>query len=162
MDQSQLLIMTGQWTGVGTMTVGSNVGDVVEYLRLDHTDFTTCLSYMRNSRITFGARVSLHNELGYMRTTDASLLLSRGSYVILPWDPTQNAYVQAAGSPDSRNMKREVIFEPNDQMVWHNSMEVNVQGTWVTHIVHSTFTSITNKAAGVPEAVSVDIWQFQK
>jgi len=146
MDQNQLSFMAGEWTGIGTMTVGNNNGDVIESLLLDQTDFVSCLSYKRNSRITFSNHVSLHNEIGYIRLSDVGLLLSRGSYIILPWDPAQNAYVQSAGSPDSRNMKRQVTFLPNNQMTWHNSMEVNVQGNWVTHTVNSTFTSVTNTA----------------
>jgi hypothetical protein len=125
MEQQQLLKMLGVWAGVGTMTVGNDTGDVIEYLQLDSTDFPTCLVYMRKSRITFGNRVSMHNEIGYMRTSDAALLLSRGSYIILPWDETEQAYVQAIGSPDSRNMKRKVLYPSPDKMVWDNSMEVN-------------------------------------
>jgi hypothetical protein len=127
------------------MTVGSDAGDVIEYLQVDATDFPECLSYLRKSRITFGNRVSMHNEVGYMRTTDAALLLSRGSYIILPWDTAAQAFVQATGSADSRNMIRKVLYPSPGKMVWDNSMEVNVHGQWVNHTVKAEFTSVTDK-----------------
>lgn len=142
MDAALLEKMKGDWVGIGTMTVGTHVGDVVEYLKIEPTDFPTCLSYVRKSRITFPGRVVTHNELGYFRTTDVALLLSRGSYVILPWSEPDAAYVQAVGSPDSRNMHRKVNFAATGEMTWDNSMEVNQQGQWVTHTVKAVFSTI--------------------
>lgn len=146
MDLKELQRMQGEWIGLGTMTVGPNTGDVEEYLRIEATDFPTCFAYIRKSRITFGPRSVTHNELGYLRTTDASLLLSRGSFIILPWSDTEKCYVQSTGSSDSRGMRRAIAFSASGQMVWENSMEVNVQGVWQKHTVNAVFSSILTAA----------------
>jgi hypothetical protein len=70
MDLSKFI---GEWFGVGTMTIGSMQGAIQEYVRLEATDQTECLSYVRHSRIVIGGQAELHNEIGYMRVTDISL-----------------------------------------------------------------------------------------
>ncbi len=143
MNPIHLSTLIGEWFGVGTMTIGALQGTIQEYVRLETTDRTECLSYVRHSRIVIGGRSALHNELGYMRGTDISLLLSRGSYVILPWDDTLGGYRQAAGSADTRNMTRKVILSADGQMTWDAAMEVQQGGMWVKHAFITTFDSLS-------------------
>lgn len=140
LDLSKLL---GEWFGVGTMTIGTMQGTIQEYVRLETTDRTECLSYVRHSRIVISGQSALHNELGYMRETDISLLLSRGSYVILPWDASLGGYRQAAGSPDTRNMTRKVTMSADGRMTWDAAMEVQHGAVWVTHTILTTFDSLS-------------------
>ena len=140
LDLSKLI---GEWFGVGTMTIGSMQGPIQEYVRLETTDRAKCLSYVRHSRIVIGGQTALHNELGYMRDTDISLLLSRGSYVILPWDASTGGYRQTAGSDDTRNMTRKVILAADGKMTWDASMEVQQGGMWVPHTILTTFDSLS-------------------
>ena len=125
------------------MTIGSMQGPIQEYVRLETTDRTECLSYVRHSRIVIGGQTALHNEVGYMRSTDIGLLLSRGSYVILPWDDVLGGYLQAAGSPDTRNMTRKVTLSIDGQMTWDAVMEVQHGGVWVAHTILTTFDSLS-------------------
>jgi hypothetical protein len=136
LDLSKVL---GEWYGYGTMTIGSMQGTIKEYVRLELTDRADCLSYLRHSRILIGAQTALHNELGYMRPTDISLMLSRGSYIILNWSDGDNEYRQAAGSPDTRNMRRQVTLLSTGQMKWDASMEVQQVSAWVPHTIITTF-----------------------
>lgn len=140
LDLSKLI---GEWFGVGSMTIGSMQGTIQEYVRLETTDRTECLSYVRHSRIVIGGQVVMHNELGYMRATDVSLLLSRGSYVILLWDPSLGGYRQAVSSPDTRNMTRKVTLSSSGQMTWDAAMEVQEAGVWVVHTILTTFDSLS-------------------
>ena len=139
MNPLDLTTLIGEWFGVGTMTIGPMQGVIQEYVRLETTDRADCLSYVRHSRIVIAGQTALHNELGYMRPTDISLLLSRGSYVILPWDASAGGYRQSAGSPDTRNMARKVILAADGQMTWDATMEVQQGGVWVPHAILTTF-----------------------
>lgn len=140
LDLSKLI---GEWFGLGTMAIGGMQGTIQEYVRLEPTDRTECLSYVRHSRIVIGGQSALHNEVGYMRATDISLLLSRGSYVILPWDASLGGYRQAASSSDTRNMTRKVTMGANGQMTWDAAMEVQHGGVWVVHTILTTFDSLS-------------------
>jgi hypothetical protein len=140
LDPSKLI---GEWFGVGTMTIGTMQGTIQEYVRLETTDRTECLSYARHSRIVIGGQSALHNEVGYIRATDISLLLSRGSYVILPWDASLGGYRQGAGSPDTRNMTRKVTMSADGKMTWDAAMEVQQGGVWVAHTILTTFDSLS-------------------
>lgn len=142
MDIENLLLMKGEWIGLGSMTIGAHSGEIAEYIDLDTTDRDNSLSYIRKSRITFPTRVVLHNEVGYMRTDGMGLLLSTGSYEILDWIEASSRYEQVAGSSDSRNMIREVTFPQDQSMVWENSMEVNHRGSWVSHTTRTEFTLV--------------------
>jgi hypothetical protein len=139
----ELLKMKGEWVGTGVMTVGDQEGPITEYLKLEGTDIDSCLSYIRKSRIDFPGRPLLHNELGYMQTDEVQLLLSGGSYVILPWNKRSLSYEQSAGSPDSKDMVRMVTFPSAKEMVWDNKMLVNHGGHWVPHTAVTRFISIT-------------------
>lgn len=143
MNIVDLCTLIGEWFGVGSMTIGPLQGTIQEYVRLDTTDRTECLSYLRHSRIRIDGQSALHNEMGYLRSTDISLLLSRGSYVILPWDPSLGGYRQAAGSPDTRNMTRKVTMSSAGEMTWDAAMEVQEGGVWITHTILTTFTSLS-------------------
>lgn len=143
--------LIGEWFGVGTISIGNMQGTIQEYVRLETTDRIECLSYIRHSRIVIGGQSALHiggqsalhNEAGYIRATDISLLLSRGSYVILPWDASLGGYRQAEGSPDTRNMTRKVSIAADGIMTWDSAMEVQQGGVWVTHTILTTFDSLS-------------------
>lgn len=143
MNPLDLRKLIGEWFGVGSMTIGSMQGTIQEYVRLEMTDQTECLSYIRHSRIVIEEHIALHNELGYMRQSDVSLLLSRGSYVILPWDASLGGYRQAASSPDTRSMTRKVTLSASGQMTWDSAMEVQEGGVWVAHTILTTFDSLS-------------------
>ncbi|WP_019275594.1 hypothetical protein [Vibrio coralliilyticus] len=143
MELNELLKMKGEWVGTGKMSVGENVGEIQEYIKLEETDVEGCLSYIRKSRIDFPGRPMLHNELGYMQTSEMGLLLSRGSYEILEWNKSTQQYEQVASSPDSKEMIRKVTFPTDTKMIWDNSMQVDHRGHWVTHTAYTEFVSIT-------------------
>lgn len=159
MDEKLFLLMEGEWIGTGEMTVGNREGAIIEALKLEPTDFPLTFSYIRKSRITFQSRTALHNEFGYMRAGDMSLLLSRGSYEILEWVEKEQLYRQIASSPDSRNMTRKVQFPNPFEMVWDNAMEVDHQGQWVKHTAVTKFTSIT-RIGGLEDPCGPAITEF--
>lgn len=142
MNQDTLSRMVGEWIGSGEMTVGSLQGAIEEYMRIEATDIPTCLSYVRKSRITFPSRITLHNELGYLKPSWIGLFLSRGSHIILTWDEL-GYFKQIDGSDDSRNMIRKIEFPNSFQMVWDNDMEVKTDRGWFKHTAVTKFTSVT-------------------
>lgn len=145
MDPAQFALLRGEWTGMGTMTMGSLKGDVVEYVRMEATELNDVVSYVRKSRISFPGRIAVHNELGFIRVASVSLMLHRGTYNILEWDEKKQYYSMVAGSPDTRVMTRKITFKEETSMHWYNFMEVNHGGNWVSHEVETDFNSLILK-----------------
>lgn len=145
MNAIDLSKFVGEWFGNGTMTMGSLGGTIEEYVRIEATDLSGCLAYIRHSRIVIAGQIEAHNEQGYMRASDITLMLSRGSYVVLTWDPALGLYSQTASSPDTRNMTRKVTLSATGTMTWDSRMEVE-EGTWVPHTILTNFDflSLTN------------------
>ena len=152
MDPAQFALLRGEWTGVGKMTMGTLVGDVVEYVRMEATESPEIVSYIRKSRIKFPGRDAMHNELGFIRLKSVSLMLHRGTYNILEWDDRRQHYSMVAGSPDTRQMTRKITLSDPASMHWHNFMKVLHLGKWVSHKVETDFKSllITGGHAEVP------------
>lgn len=138
--------MLGEWVGLGEMVVGEFEGKIIESMKIEETDIENFYSYIRKSRIDFGRRVTTHHELGYIRPESISLILSRGSYIELQLK-SDGIYEQSEGTPDSKDMRREIIFESDTVMRWNNIMKVD-QGTerggWVEHTANTAFTKVTN------------------
>lgn len=142
MQQDNFKKLLGEWTGSGEMTVGEHVGKILESIKIENTDISTCYSYIRKSSIDFGQRVTLHNEMGYIKPDGTDLLLSRGSYIIMIWDDATQSYNQTAGSKDSKNMIRKITFNSPAEMTWDNVMDVDHGGNWVSHTANTVFTRI--------------------
>lgn len=145
MDPTQFALLRGEWTGVGEMTMGTLVGEVVEYVRMEATESPEIVSYVRKSRISFPERVAVHNELGFIRLKSVSLMLHRGTYNILEWDDRAQHYTMVAGSSDTRQMTRKITLSDPTSMHWFNFMEVQHGGNWVSHKVETDFTSLILK-----------------
>lgn len=156
MDPSQFALLRGEWTGTGKMTMGTLLGDVVEYVRMEATDSPEILSYIRKSRIQFPGRVAVHNELGFIRLKSVSLMLHRGTYNILEWDDEAQQYSMVSGSPDTRQMTRKITLANAASMHWYNFMEVLHQSNWISHEVETQFTSLLLKPSH--EAVPADFF----
>jgi hypothetical protein len=122
--------------------MGTLVGDVVEYVRMDATNSPEVVSYVRRSRIQFPGRVAVHNELGFVRLTSVSLMLYRGTCNILEWDEKAQHYSMVAGSSDTRLMTRKITLPDATSMRWYNFMEVMHEGAWVSHEVETRFSSL--------------------
>jgi hypothetical protein len=144
-DPSQFALLRGEWTGTGKMTIGTLLGDVVEYVRMEATDSPEIVSYIRKSRIQFPGRVAMHNELGFIRLRSVGLILHHGTYNILEWDDKAQHYSMVAGSPDTRKMTRKSTLADAASMRWYNFIEVLHQGNWVAHEVETNFTSLLLK-----------------
>ena len=142
MESTKLAMLLGEWTGVGKMTMGAQVGEVVEYVRMDATESPDILSYVRKSRISFVGRSAVHNERGFIRTKSVSLMLHRGTYNILEWDEQLQHYSMVAGSPDTRQMTRKITLNAPNSMHWYNFMEVQHGMSWVSHEVETDFSSL--------------------
>lgn len=142
MDPSQFALLRGEWSGIGKMTMGTLLGDVVEYVCMEATDSAEILSYTRKSCIQFPGRVAVHNELGFIRLKSVSLMLHRGTYNILEWDDKLQQYSMVSGSPDTRRMTRKITLANAASMHWYNFMEVLHQGNWMSHEVETQFVAL--------------------
>lgn len=142
MDETMFSMLLGEWTGAGKMTMGTLIGDVVEYVRMEATESPEIVSYVRKSRISFPGRNAIHNELGFIRAKSVSLMLHRGTYNVLEWDEKLQHYSMVAGSPDTRQMTRKITLTSPAAMHWYNFMEVQHGSGWVSHEVETSFSSL--------------------
>jgi len=139
MKLEELHKAVGDWVGTGTMNVGHHSGPTFERLTIEPTDFPDSFSYIRKSRIAFPGRDLLHHEIGYLKVDSASIMLSRGTYVILDWNEKTKQYEYNTSSDGTRDVVRTITFQDDTIMMWDSTMEVLQRGEWQRHLACTEF-----------------------